>query len=362
VSARPDGAPAEVIIGVDVGTTAAKVSAFGIGSPWRRTAVREYPLLRPRPGREVQQPDVLVDAVLAALAETVAGCDGATVLALALSSAMHGLIGLDEQHRPLTPLITWADSRAADEAAQLRREGPARALLERSGTPVHSMSPLTKLIWFRRNEPELFARVRRWVGLKDWVVLSLTGVLATELSSASGSGLLELTTGTWSAASLDLAGIDESRLPPVLATTAVLDLADALAGRLGLPAGLPVVLGAGDGPLGNLGSGAIDPGVAGLSLGTSGAIRALAPRSHLDRAGGLFRYALTDQDWVVGGAISNGGSVLRWAGGVFGGDAAAPGPDDAAVLRSAASIPAGCDGLVALPYLMAERAPLWTRP
>jgi len=374
VSARPGGTPAEVIIGVDVGTTAAKVSAFGIGTRWRYTAVREYPLLRPRPGWEVQQPEVLVDAVLAALAETVANCGGGTVLALALSSAMHGLIGLDEQQRPLTPLITWADSRAVGEAAELRGAGLARTLLERSGTPVHSMAPLPKLIWFRRHEPELFRRVRHWVGLKDWVLLALTGTLGTELSSASGTGLLDLSTDTWSAPSLELAGIDPSQLPPVLATTAALELGAAIAGRVGLPTATPVVLGAGDGPLGNLGSGAIRPGVAGLSLGTSGAIRALAPRTHLDRAGGLFRYALTRDDWVVGGAISNGGSVQRWAGDVFGGNlpagnvpagnvpgraAGAMGADDAALLRLAAAVPAGSDGLVALPYLMAERAPLW---
>jgi len=154
--------PAEVIIGIDIGTTAAKVSAFGVGSSWWHTVAREYPLLRPRPGWEVQQPDVLVAAMLAALSDAVAACGGAQVLGLAVSSAMHGLVGLDAARQPLTPLITWADSRATEVVADLRAAGAATELHRRSGTPVHPMSPLTKIMWFRRHEPELFGRVRTW--------------------------------------------------------------------------------------------------------------------------------------------------------------------------------------------------------
>jgi gluconokinase len=359
----PDGGhpPAEVIIGIDIGTTAAKVSAFGVGSSWRHTVAREYPLLRPRPGWEVQQPDVLVAAMLAALTDAVAACGGARVLALAVSSAMHGLVGLDAARQPLTPLITWADSRAAEVAADLRAAGVATELHRRSGTPVHPMSPLTKIMWFRRHEPELFGRVRTWTGLKGWIVWSLTGTLATDLSSASGTGLLDLSTGEWSPPSLDLAGLDPAQLPPVLATTDARGLRAVVARQVGLPVATPVVLGAGDGPLGNLGTGALGAGVASLSIGTSGAIRAVVPRPFVDERGSLFCYALTRDQWVIGGAISNGGSVQRWAGEVFGADLAdgSAHPDDEAVLALAASIPPGSDGLVALPFLMAERAPLW---
>jgi gluconokinase len=359
-------APSEVVVGVDVGTTAAKVSVFGLGSPWRHTAVREYPLLRPAPGREEQDPGVLAAAMLDALAEAVSAAragsagTGVRVVAVALSSAMHGLIGLDAASRPLTPLVTWADSRARDEAAALRASGDGLVLHRRSGTPVHPMSPLTKLLWFRRHSPELFARVAHWVGLKDWMVLTLTGELATELSSASATGLLDLATGTWSPATLDLAGVTADQLPPVLATTAALGLSPDVARRVGLPIGTPVVLGAGDGPLGNLGTGALDPGIAGLSIGTSGAVRAAVPRPGVDERGVMFCYALTQDTWVVGGAISNGGSVLRWARDVFGaaGPSGPTGTDEEA-LALAATVPPGSDGLVALPFLMAERAPLW---
>ena len=128
-----------------------------------------------------------------------------------------------------------------------------------------------------------------------------------------------------------------------------------------MPAGTPVVSGAGDGPLGNLGTGAITPGVAGLSLGTSGAIRMAVPKPQVDDEGALFCYALTESVWVVGGAVSNGGVVIRWAGDSLAPDLSAParGLADEALLSLAATVPAGSDGLVMLPYLLAERAPLW---
>ena len=268
---------------------------------------------------------------------------------------MHGLIALDGDGKPLTPLVTWADSRAREQAAELRASGQARELHRRGGTPVHPMTPLTKLLWFARHEPETFAAARSWVGLKDYLLYRLTGRLVTELSSASATGLLDMATRGWNADALALAGITEEQLPPILASTDTLPLAPELAERIGLPAGLPVVTGAADGPLGNLGTGALTPGVAGLSLGTSGAIRMVVPEPGVDEQGTLFCYALTDTAWVVGGAISNGGVVVRWAGSALAPDI----EGDVALLELAATVPAGCDGLVMLPYLLAERAPLW---
>lgn len=354
-------APAEVIIGLDVGTTAVKVAVFDVnGEPGQLpTALREYPLEQPQPGWQVQDPLTVLAAVDAAIGNCAGLLGDARIVGLSVSTAMHGLIGLDDQLRPLTPLVTWADSRAGEQARELRQLGQALDLLRRTGTPVHPMSPLVKLIWFSRHEPELSARVRWWVGLKDYVLHHLTGELVTELSSASATGLLDVHTRDWDGSAIQLAGIDRGRLPPVLPTTTVLTLTPKAASRTSLPAGLPVAVGAGDGPLGNLGTGAIEPGVAGLSLGTSGAVRMAVPEPTFDPAGRLFCYALTDDLWVSGGAVSNGGITLRWAGETFAPDLVADGHADADLLALAAQIPAGSEGLLMLPYVLSERAPLW---
>jgi len=172
--------PSEVIVGLDVGTTGVKAAAFGLGSSWRQVAIREYPLLEPAPGQQVQDPDAILTAVEGALADCVAATSGTVVVAVSVSTAMHGLIALDRQLRPLTPLITWADGRAREQAAALRRSGQGVELHALTGAPVHPMTPLTKLIWFAEHDRATWAAARWWVGLKDYVLLWLTGKLVTE--------------------------------------------------------------------------------------------------------------------------------------------------------------------------------------
>lgn len=360
---RADGI-AELILGVDVGTSAVKVVAFAPGSSWRCSAQRDLEVVSPEPGHQVQDPDALLVALAETLAEVVQACGPAEVIGLSIAAAMHGLVALDAERRPLTPLITWADTRAADEAVELHRSGRAADLQRLTGTPVHPMSPLTKLLWFARRAPSAAAAARWWVGLKDLVLHWLTGELVTELSSASGTGLLDLASGSWSTTALDLVGVDPDRFPHVLPTTAVLPLAPQAAAQVGLRAGTPVVVGAADGPLANVGAGALSPGVVGLSLGTSAAARTVIHRpdlSRLEGTAGLFCYAITDDLWVTGGALSNGGSVGRWASAtlVDPRTGRTEGFDDDAVIELARQAPPGSEGLIMLPFLLNERAPLW---
>ena len=342
-----------LIIGLDVGTTAAKATVFGVDGRIHATAAREYPLLNPRPGWHVQDPDGIAAGVLAALAEAVAQIAPTDVVGISISTAMHGLMGLDAARRPLTDLISWADARAVEQAARLNDNHATGARLHRtSGTPSHPMSPLLKLMWFQDNDPELLHRAAHWVGLKDWVLSVLTGDVVTELSCASGSGMLDLAEHAYNPEAVELAGVRPDQLPLILDTTDILKLSPEAAALIGLAAGTPIVVGAGDGPLGNLGTGAMTPGLAGLSIGTSGALRMVVKQPAI--APGLFCYALTRDVWVTGGAISNGGLVQRWLTRTY-----APDADDAEACRRAAQIPAGSDGLVMIPYLVSERASLW---
>jgi gluconokinase len=354
--------PERVIIGLDVGTTSVKAVAFAPDSRWRHGTSREYPLLRPVSGQEVQDPATVRAAAAAALTECVSGSGGAHVMAVSVSAAMHGLIALDEHQSPITPLITWADGRAAGVARSLQESGAARDLQASGGTPVHPGIPLTKIIWFARNDADTWRRARWWIGLKDYLLLWLTGTLATELSSASGTGLIDVSTREWNRVALGLCGVSEDHLPPILSPTAVLELAAPAASETGLRPGTPVVAGAADGPLANVGVGAITPGTAGLSLGTSGAVRMAVPGPRTDSGGRMFCYALTESIWVIGGAISTGGDLVRWIRQALMPDLTAgptAGSADDAVLELAAEVEAGSNGLVMLPFLLPERAPLW---
>ena len=338
----------DVVVGLDIGTTSAKAVAFDAEGAERGSADAPYELSEPEPGFAVQDPAEVAAGALRAAREAMAAArdGGARVAALSCSSAMHSLIGLDGDGRPLTPVITWADIRASDHAERLKAGHPD--LHGRTGTPLHPMSPLCKLVWLRENDPDTFAAARRWVGIKELVVHELTGQWLLDHSCASGTGLFDIRERRYDPEALELAGVEESQLSELVPTTHVTETED----------GTPLVVGAGDGPLANLGVGAVRPGVAAVSIGTSGALRVVVERPVTDPQGRVFCYELSDERWVVGGAINNGGVVLGWAG-----DALAPDLGDhpeAALLDLAGQVPAGSEGLVMLPYLLSERAPHWS--
>jgi gluconokinase len=340
-----------LVVGVDVGTSGARAVALDADGRGRGAGEGAYELIERTPGEAVLDPRAVQEAALAALRAAVESAGG-EVAALCLSAAMHSLIGLDEDGRPLTPLFTWADNRAAEQARRLRAEHPE--LQARTGTPLHPMAPLAKLVWLRETQPQLFARVNRWVGIKELLVHRLTGEWAIDCSCASGTGLMSLERLDWDAEALRIAGVDAAALARVVASTETFELAGEAAG---LAQGTPLVIGAGDGPLANLGIGAVRPGVAGCSIGTSGALRLIVERAGIDQAQRLFCYALTGERWVVGGAINNGGSVLRWAQDALAPDLGHGSPER--LLELAGEVAAGSEGLICLPYLLGERAPQW---
>jgi gluconokinase len=359
----------DVVIGIDTGTTATKAIAAGLDGRVRAGTSVHYPLSVPGPGRAELDAGRLRDAAVEALVDVAGQCrgNGDRVVAVSLSAFLHGLVPMDAGGRPTGPLVTWADGRAGAQSEQIVASGRAKALQARTGTPVHPMAPLAKLAWWKANDPAKLRETPRWGGVKELVL----AVLADEpylldLSVASGTGLYDIHERHWDPEALEIAGVRPEQLAEVVPTTRKLRLREDVAVAAGLPAGTPLIIGAADGPLANLGVGATPAGVAAVSLGTSGALRTVVDAPTADKAGRLFCYALTEDRWVIGGAINNAGSVIRWAGQTFAGSfdrPAAEGEDadvrDAALLLEAAGVGPGSDGLLCLPYLLGERAPWW---
>lgn len=351
-----------VVLGVDIGTTAVKALALdGHGVQWGEHRVA-YRLSHPSAGYSVQDPGEIVDAAWITMRRTVeqATDAGKDVAGVCFSAAMHALVGFNGHDRAITPVVTWADTRASAQAARLRAEPSAAALHRRTGTPVHAMSPLVKLHWFRDSEPHLFSRVAHWVGIKEFLVHKLTTTWVTDQSMASGTGLYNLSERRWDSLALDGAGIASEQLPELVSTRSQLRGRSHAMTELGLRADTPIVIGAGDGPLANLGVGAVEPGVAACSLGTSGAVRIVVSEPTIGDNSELFCYVLDDDRWVVGGAVSNGGLVFQWAhdtiSSVGGNDE--PVAAGSQFFRIAEEAPPACDGLVMLPYLVGERSPV----
>jgi gluconokinase len=355
------------VIGVDIGTTSTKAVVFDTDGRVVAHHAVEYPLLTPTPAAAEQDPDEIYRAVLTAIRETVrkAGVAPTDVICVAFSAAMHSVIAVDADGSPLTRSITWADNRAVNWAERIKHDWGGLAIYQRTGTPIHPMSPLAKLVWLRREQPEVFTRTARFIGIKEYVFFRLFKRYVVDYSIASATGLFNLSQLDWDTGALELAGITPERLPELVPTTFHLaGLEPELARELGLLPTTPFVVGANDGVLSNLGVNAIGPGEVAVTIGTSGAMRTVVDRPVTDPSGRTFCYALTDRHWVIGGPVNNGGIVFRWVRDELTASvvetARRLGIDPYEVLtRIAERVTPGAEGLLFHPYLAGERAPLW---
>lgn len=296
---------ADIVVGLDVTSHRARAAAFrlGPGTGPLATSVVPSPVAVSAEGHVTQSPEVVLATARKALVATVCQFDPAQVKAIACTTSQHGLIGLDEQLTPLTPVITRSDVRAFDQARILHTTDQARELHERSGIPVQAVSPLVKLMWLGEHEARLFARIWWWVDLKAWLMYALTGRLVTDRSNAVATGLYELGGHSWRAASLDVAGVAPEQLPEVVDTTQTFALCPRMAARTSLPAGTAVVAGAGSAVSQTLGTGATEVGVAGLALTAGGGLRAVIDEPLVDDHGQLACFPATDQLWVLGATV-----------------------------------------------------------
>ena len=362
------GCAVTVFVGVDIGTTSTKTLAYGPDGGILAEESRDYPLRSPKPGYAEQDPDEIFEAVMDSLANVVATLkkrEAGEVSCVSFSAAMHSLLALDDNGKPLTASLTYADNRAARQSERIRDELGGPEIHRRTGTPVHPMSPLTKLLWFKEEAPDTFETAARWVSVKEYVFYRLFGEYVVDHSIASATGLFNLAALDWDAEVLEMLGLPHEKLSRPVSTTYVIEgLQDDSAERLGLDPNTPFVVGANDGVLANIGVGAIESGVVACSIGTSGAVRVVVDKPKVDDELKLFCYALTEDRWVIGGPINNGGVALQWTlEKLFPGiikEAEGKGRDPHELANELAEgVPAGSGGLIFLPYLTGERAPYW---
>jgi len=343
-------------IGIDIGTTNTKAVALTDEGEVLGSASASYPVFSEEEGQHELDPEQLMGAVLEALRK-VRGLTAAVegLAGISFSCAMHSLIAVDAEGRLLTRAITWADLRPATYAKALRDSAAGRRIYQQTGTPVHAMSPLCKLLWLKVAEPGVFARAARFISIKEYIWWRLFGEYKLDLSLASATGLLDIRSFDWYPEALSVAGINAGRLSELVdCTYSATELLPEYH-SLGLPAGLPWVMGASDGCLANLGSSAIRTGETALTIGTSGAVRMTAPAPEYDVRQRIFSYILTDHHYICGGATNNGGNVLQW----YSNSVLKQEGDIDFLEKEAGTVAPGCEGLVFLPYLRGERAPVW---
>ncbi len=353
-------------LGIDLGTGSCKAVAVDGEARVLGFSSMVYPAAETKTRWEEQDPEVLLGAAVdsARHAAQGAGLDPRGCQGVSLGGALHSVMVLDENDRPLTGVITWADPRAGDQARRVRSRPLGQRLYEETGCPPHAMYPLYKILWLRENRPEVFSRARRFLSAKEYVFWRFTGESLVDYSVASGSGLLHLRSLQWNPFCLEMAGIRAEQLSrPCPPRQAAGPLAKDVSDRMGLAGGVPVILGSSDAVNSSLGAGAVLPTQATCMVGTSGALRLIQPRPILDPRGRTWCYAMGEGRWLVGGAINNGGVALSWLRDALNQAMFLQGRKEGLtfdqVLHLAAQAGPGAGGVLCLPFFAGERSPNW---
>lgn len=347
------------IIGIDIGTGSTKAVAVDTTGKVLHTSQQSYPTLRPEPTFSEQDPEVIWQAFIQCI-ERVSSTLQEQPRAIVLSSAMHSLIPIDKDGKPLMNMITWADNRSSTIAERIKNSKDGESIYATCGTPIHAMAPLCKILWLKENNLTLFDKTAKFISIKEFIWYKLFSVYEVDYSIASATGLFDVIHCQWSPLSLKTCGISADKLSaPVASTYLRKDPGQSVCSQLKINSDVPFIAGGSDGCLANVGSFAIKHGTAALTIGTSGAIRVASRTPAVNFKAMTFNYRLFDDLFISGGPINNGGATLKWYAESFLNIKLESSSDYDKLLSAADKTNAGANGLVFLPYLLGERAPIW---
>ncbi|MBE7362185.1 gluconokinase [Staphylococcus haemolyticus] len=355
------------MIGVDIGTTSTKSVLYDENGQFIMKHNIGYPLHTPNVDVSEENPDELFDAVLMTVKYVVreANIKKEDIKLISFSAQMHSLIALDAEHHRLTESITWADNRASKYAELINKEHQGSDIYQRTGTPIHPMSPLSKIFWMKHEQSDIYKQTAMFADIKTYIFYQLFEKYVIDYSMASATGMFNLEKLDWDKEALELMGITEAQLPQLVPTTHILKgMKKRYATLMGIDENTPIIVGASDGVLSNLGVNSYKKGEVAVTIGTSGAIRTVINKPRTDYKGRIFCYVLDEDHYVIGGPVNNGGVVLRWLRNELLASevetAKRLGVDPYDVLTKIASrVKPGAEGLIFHPYLAGERAPLW---
>ena len=354
------------LLGIDVSTTATKALLIDEHGAVVAVAATEYPFETPHPLWSEQDPSLFWTGAMQSIRQVLvkSGVQPAQIAAVGLTGQMHGLTLLDAQGAVLRPCILWNDQRTAAQCAEITQRVGKDRVLQLTGNPVLTGFTAPKLLWVRENEPEVYRRVAHVLLPKDYARYKLTGEYYSEVSDASGTSLFDVGKRQWSDEMLRALEVPRTWLPEVTESPVASAEINAEAARAtGLVEGTPVVGGGGDQAAQAVGTGVVREGITSVTIGTSGVVFAQSDTYRVEPQGRLhaFCHAVPGKWHLMGVMLSAGGS-FRWYRDALGQHekdiAQQTGRDVYDVLtEDAARAPAGCEGLLFLPYLTGERTP-----
>ena len=355
------------LLGIDIGTSGTKTILFDEKGNKICSHIVEYDLIQPKNGWAEQDPEQWWKAVKETIKYIVknTNINVEDIKGIGLSGQMHGLVMLDKDGNVLRNAILWCDGRTSKECLEITEKVGKERLIEICANPALTGFTAGKILWVRKNEPEIYKQCYKILLPKDYIRYKLTNTFGAEPSDASGTNLFDIKNMCWSKEILDKLNIDINLLPEIKQS---IDIAGTLTKNVSLELGLSqntvVCMGAGDNAAAAIGTGVVEKGKAFTTIGTSGVVFAYTDKLVIDKQCRVhtFCHAIPNT-WAVMSCTLSAGMSLKW----FRDNFCSQEKEIAKYLNKDSydiinegikNIPIGADNLIYLPYLMGERSPI----
>lgn len=356
----------QCVLGLDVGTSGCKILALSDTGEILQSVVEEYPCYTLREGWSEQDPEDWWKGVRNGLKRILPLLGGKEICAVGFSGQMHGMVALDENLQVVRRAILWNDQRTGKQCDEITEAaGGLERLLDITNNRMLTGYTGGKILWMKENEPENYNKTRFILNPKDYIRFKLSGKIATDVSDASGTGLFNVKERRWATDLIRKIGLDPDIFPKVVESTdAVGHVSREAAWLTGIPEGTVVAGGGGDAVISTTGLGLIKPGRIGITLGTSG-VAAMGLPAFLPNPDGMLQVFCGNApgSYNAMGVTLSAAGAYQWFRGALGEyeleKAKQTGKSAFRLLdEKAAAVPPGADGLIFLPYLTGERAPI----
>ena len=338
-------------IGVDLGTSAVKLLLMNEQGGIEKIVSREYPLSFPHSGWSQQNPYDWYVQTIDGLKELLSECDRSQVDGISFGGQMHGLVTLDDQDEVVRPAILWNDGRTTEETAYLNNVIGRDKLTEYTANIAFAGFTAPKILWMQKNEPGLWAKVKKIMLPKDYLAYRLSGTFCTDYSDASGMLLMDVKNKCWSKEMMEICHVSREQLPDLYESYEVVGtLKEEIAAELGLSSKVKIIAGAGDNAAAAVGTGTVGANHCNLSLGTSGTLFVSSDKFGVDEHNALHSFAHADGGYHLMGCMLSAASCNKWWM-----DEILKTKDYAGEQKGITTL--GENQVFYLPYLMGERSP-----
>lgn len=354
------------LLGIDIGTSACKIAVFDRHGQVMSAASGDYEVYYPQEGWAEQDPEEWWEAVCRAVRESLKKGDiePEEIAGVGIDGQSWSAVAVGASGRALTNTPIWMDVRAADICDEMNEKIGADNIFHMSGNSLQPSYTTAKILWYKRNKPEVYAQTVKILQSNSYIAYKLTGQLTQDLSQGYGLHCFDMHKGTWNKEMCEAFGIPVSLLPDIYPCHEIIGtVTEKAAAQCGLSAGTPVVAGGLDAACGTLGAGVIRPGECQEQGGQAGGMSICMDEYKADERL-ILGFHVVPGRWLLQGGTTGGGGVMRWLERELAQyereQGKKMGKSALELLNEEASeVAAGCDGVLFLPYMAGERSPIW---